>query len=54
MDDDPWSPSILQEDARRLAEFKRTRIGVPWQEIKEWMETWGTAGERAPPVPRKL
>ncbi len=26
----PWSPDILAEDARRLAEFERTREGVPW------------------------
>jgi hypothetical protein len=25
----PWSPETLEEDARRLAEFQRTRMGVP-------------------------
>jgi len=24
----------LAEDARRLAEFERTREGVPWDEVK--------------------
>ena len=51
---DPWSPAAFEEDARRLEEFDRTRMGVPWDEIKAWMETWGTAAERPPPVPRKL
>jgi hypothetical protein len=50
----PWSPKILAEDARRLAEFEYTRVGVPWGEIKAWMETWGTPAELSPPVPRKL
>ena len=53
-DDNPWSPAAFQEDARRLEEFDRTRMGVPWDEIRSWMETWGTAGERPPPIPRKL
>ena len=52
--DSPWSPAAFQEDARRLEEFERTRMGVPWDEIRSWMETWGTASERPPPVPRKL
>jgi hypothetical protein len=28
-EEDPWSPESLAEDAKRLAEFERTRIGVP-------------------------
>jgi hypothetical protein len=52
--DNPWSPAAFHEDARRLEEFDRTRMGVPWDEIRSWMETWGTAGERPPPTPRKL
>jgi hypothetical protein len=50
----PWSPEGLEEDALRLAEFERTRVGVPWDEIKAWMETWGTSAELPPPIPRKL
>ncbi len=50
----PWSPDALAEDARRLAEFERTREGVPWDEVKAWMETWGTPHELRPPKPRKL
>jgi hypothetical protein len=50
----PWAPEILAEDARRLAEFQRSREGVPWQEIKAWMQSWGTANELPPPKSRKL
>src|SRR6201999_226677 len=32
-----WSPDALAEDARRLAEFERTRQGVPWADIKAWL-----------------
>jgi hypothetical protein len=50
----PWSPAILAEDARRLAEFERTGVGVPWDEVTAWMRSWGTAQELPPPKPRKL
>ena len=50
----PWSPEALAEDARQLAEFERTREGVPWDEIKAWMESWGTPNELPAPKPRKL
>ena len=50
----PWSAQALAEDARRLAEFERTREGVPWDEIKSWMDSWGTPNERPTPKPRKL
>jgi hypothetical protein len=50
----PWSPDILAEDARRLAEFNRTRMGVPWDEVKAWMQSWGSHDELPAPKPRKL
>src|ERR1700674_1186276 len=50
----PWSAEAIEEDARRLAEFERTRMGVPWDEVKGWMESWGTPNELPPPKPRKL
>jgi hypothetical protein len=50
----PWSPEVLEEDARRLAEFERARMGVPWDEVKAWMESWGTSNEAPTPKPRKL
>jgi hypothetical protein len=50
----PWSPAALEEDARRLAEFERTRMGVPWDEVKTWMQSWGMPNELPPPKSRKL
>jgi len=50
----PWSPRALAEDALRLAEFERTRQGVPWGEVEAWMQSWGTPAERPPPKPRQL
>ncbi len=50
----PWSPDVLAEDARRLAEFECTRMGVPWDEVKAWMESWGASNELPAPKPRKL
>jgi hypothetical protein len=50
----PWAPDVLAEDARRLAEFQRTREGVPWDEVKAWMQSWGSQHERPMPKSRKL
>lgn len=50
----PWSAGALKEDARRLAEFERTRAGVPWDEVKAWMESWGAPNELPTPKLRKL
>jgi len=50
----PWSPEPLEEGARRLAEFERTRMGAPWDEVKAWMQSWGTPNELPPPKSRKL
>jgi hypothetical protein len=50
----PWSADILAEDAERLAQFKRAREGVPWDEVKAWMQSWGSPHEVPAPKPRKL
>jgi hypothetical protein len=50
----PWSPEVLAEDARRLADFQNDREGVPWEEVRAWMKSWGTPNELPPPKPRKL
>ena len=50
----PWSPEALAEDERRWAEYQRTGEGVPWEEIRAWMQSWGTPEELPPPRPRKL
>jgi hypothetical protein len=50
----PWSPATLEEDAQRLAAFERTRMGVPWDEVKTWMQSWGAPNELPAPKLRKL
>ena len=51
----PWvAGNRVADDARRLAEFERTRIGVPWDEARAWLESWGTPNALPPPAPRKL
>lgn len=50
--DGPWAPDILAEDARRLAEFHRTREALPWDDVKAWMQSWGTPGELPAPKAR--
>jgi hypothetical protein len=52
--DGPWSLDAMEEDARRLAEFERTRMGVPWDEVKAWMQSWGKPNELPRPKARKL
>jgi predicted transcriptional regulator len=49
----PRSPGALEEDARRLAEFESARMGAPWDEVKAWMQSWGTPNELPPPMLRK-
>jgi hypothetical protein len=50
----PWSAEALAEDARRLAEYNREREGVPWSEVKSWMDSWGKPDELPAPRPRRL
>ena len=50
----PWSPTVLAEDARRAEAFERTGKGVPWNEVRDWMRSWGTSHELPMPKPRKL
>jgi hypothetical protein len=50
----PWSPEAVAEDARRLAEFRRTREAIPWEDVKSWMQSWGTPHELPPTRARKL
>ena len=52
--DGPWAPHVLAEDERRLADFRRTREAVPWEDVKAWMQSWGTPAELPVPKPRKL
>jgi predicted transcriptional regulator len=44
----------LDEDLRRLREFERTGEAVPLDEVKAWVESWGTPEELPRPAPRKV
>ena len=52
--DGPWALDVLAEDARRLGDFHRAREAVPWEDVKAWMQSWGTPAELPVPKPRKL
>jgi predicted transcriptional regulator len=42
------------EDVRRLREFERTGEAIPLDEVKAWVESWGSANELPRPNPRKI
>jgi predicted transcriptional regulator len=44
----------LEEDLRRLREFERTGEAVPGEEVRAWIDSWGTSSELPRPQPRKL
>jgi predicted transcriptional regulator len=44
----------VEEDLRRLREFERTGEGVPLEDVKTWVRSWGTQNELPPPMPRKI
>jgi hypothetical protein len=52
--EDPWSSEAFEEDERRLAEFELTRMGVHWDEVTAWMQSWGKPNELPIPKPRKV
>ena len=44
----------IEEDIHRLDAFDRDQLGVPLDEMKAWVQSWGTANELPPPVPREV
>jgi hypothetical protein len=44
----------VEEDVAAAEEFDRTGVGIPWEEVRDWMSSWGTENELPPPEPRKL
>jgi hypothetical protein len=44
----------IADDEAAIAGYERTGRGVPWEEIRAWMQSWGTASELPRPTPRKL
>ncbi len=41
-------------DRAILDEFQRTRMGVPWEEVEAWMQSWFTDNPLPRPKVRKL
>jgi len=52
--DDEANQLGIEEDEAALADFEQTGRGVPWEEVRDWMKSWGTANELPRPQPRKL
>ena len=44
----------IAEDIRRMQNFERTREAIPLDEVKAWVESWGTPNELPQPKPRKI
>jgi predicted transcriptional regulator len=44
----------IEEDIRRLEEFERTGLAIPGDEVKAWIDSWGTPNELPRPQPRKV
>ena len=44
----------IKEDRRRLDQFELTRDAIPLNEVKAWVESWGTNQELPRPLPRKI
>lgn len=44
----------IEEDLRRLQAFEQSAEGVPLDEVKAWIRSWGTENERPAPIPRKM
>ena len=44
----------VAEDRRRLDEFARSGHAVPLNEVKAWVESWGSEHELPRPLPRKI
>jgi predicted transcriptional regulator len=44
----------IGEDRRRLDAFEKTRAAVPLDDVKTWVESWGSANELPRPAPREI
>ena len=50
----PFEGPDIAEDIRRLRNFERTGEAIPLDEVKAWVESWGTPNELPQPKPRKI
>ena len=44
----------IEEDRRRLREFRHTREAVPLHQVKAWIESWGTDNELPRPQSQRI
>jgi predicted transcriptional regulator len=44
----------IEEDRRRLREFRRAREAVPLHQVKAWVESWGTDNELPRPESQRI
>lgn len=51
VDDDE---EAMNEALEASAEFERTGMGVPLDDVRAWMKSWGKRDELPPPTLRKL
>jgi len=51
---DGWADEDVAKDEAIAEEFDRTGVGVPWEDVRAWMLSWGTENELPAPRPRKL
>lgn len=47
-DDDPSIDEVI------AAEYDRTGMAVPWEDMRDWLKSWGADNELPPPQARKL
>lgn len=52
--DDASEQPGVEEDVLAFEDFERTGVGLPWEEVRDWLGSWGTGAERPRPAPRKL
>lgn len=50
----PWSPEALADDARAMADFEESGVGIAFDEVAAWIDSWGTPGELPAPKSKRL
>lgn len=44
----------LEEDLAAVAEFERSGVGIPWEDVRDWLRSIGTDTELPRPTARKI
>jgi len=61
-DDNTMTKDVIPEDVAVPAQTPRAEptpvtgpiIGIPWAEVRTWMQSWGTGRKATPPKPRRI